>query len=305
MNKSVVRVCDYGIFESESRAISYQKLFELYETAKADYGVMQDILGDAKATVASARKAMSEYRKKKRKFKLVLVAQGKTVEEYLWCFSQLRRLGGDHIAVGGLLRKRPRSARYLYLSSNETLEQVLREIRKAFDPKWLFVLGVYHPDRHRILAKNQIYGSDYKGWIFQYEHRREVLQRLHERLTVLEASLVSNGSLALVRTQRDRLARIEQRERSIYIRTRNDSKPNSVLKAAIRRRLKKVQSQLATADDALLQVRLSLADRNGLPKIYVKIIQRFNAAFNRDDQAIRVSGVHRYLEQNIYNQCSF
>jgi hypothetical protein len=303
MNKSIVRVCDYGIFEKGSRTISYHKLFEMYEIAKADYGVMQDILGDAKGTVVSARKAMREYKKKKRRFKLVLVAQGKTVDEYLWCFDQLRRLGGNHIAVGGLLRKRPRSARYLYVSSNGTLEHVLKEIRKEFNPKWLFVLGVYHPDRHRTLVRNDIYGSDYKGWIFQYEHRRELLQRLHEQLALLEKAHVPNKSLARARARRDRLARIEQRERSNYVRTKNDSKHNSILKAAIRRRLKKVQLQLASIDKSLLQIRLRLAERNGLPKRYPKEVQRFAAAIKRDEQTTRVSGVHRYLEHNVYNQC--
>jgi len=303
MNRNVVRICDYGIFEQRSRSVSYHRLFELYESARADYGVMQDVLGDARKTVASARKAILEYRKKRRRFKLVLVAQGKTIEEYLWCFNQLRKMGGTHIAVGGLLRRRQRSARYLYVSSNGTLEHVLREIRNKFDPKWLFVLGVYHPDRHRILLKNQIYGSDYKGWIFQYEHRRDLLQRLHERLSVFEKSFISNRSLARARAKRDHLAKIEQRERSNYVRTKNDSEHNTALKASIRRKLKRVELQLAGADQLLLGIRLRLAESNGLPKTYLGGVQRFSVAIKRDDQTIRVSGVHRYLEQNVYNQC--
>ena len=38
----------------------------------------------------------------------------------------------------------------------------------------MFALGVYHPRRHGDLGHFKVYGSDYKGWIFNYEAQNEL-----------------------------------------------------------------------------------------------------------------------------------
>jgi hypothetical protein len=301
VNLRLVRMCDYGIFEKHGKKLSYEKLFDRYETVGANYGVMKDVFGDAKATIASAREAVREYKKKSRKFRLVLVAQGKTVSEYVWCYERLRSLGEKHIAIGGLLRRRPRSARYLYVSSDETLDQVLGAIRERFDPDWIFVLGVYHPSRHEILEGHGVYGSDYKGWIFNYEHRRSVLQRLHTKLSFLEGSRSVAQSFQGARTLRDRLASREERIRSEYVRARHGSEESSARKAASRKELMKIQGKLASADQHLLVLRQSFASKDGLPASYHTTLARFSRALRRSEQSMRVASVHKYLEKKVYN----
>jgi len=97
-------------------------------------------------TIKSARKAISEYQSGDYSFALVGVAQGETTEEYFQCYEQLLSLGYDHIAVGGLLQKR--STRRICAGGEATVvEDVLRGIRKKFDPDGFFPLGVLHPDR--------------------------------------------------------------------------------------------------------------------------------------------------------------
>src|ERR1700732_509792 len=157
-------------------------------------------------------------------------------------------MGGQYIAIGGLLRRRLRSARYLYVASNEVLQRVLQAVRKKYDPRWLFVLGAYHPSRHQILGSNGVYGSDYKGWIFQYEHRRELLQRLHEKLSELEDAHMYDRVLEKIKNTRNALAKRECLERSKYVRTRNNSTKNSVLKAASRKKLRRLQAHLLETD---------------------------------------------------------
>lgn len=300
IRQRIVKMCDYGIFEKEGKTLSYDKLFDRYDAVGANYGVMKDIFGDARATLASARRAVKAYAKKRRPFRLVLVAQGKTVEDYVWCYERLMKLGQSHIAIGGLLRRRPRSARYLYVGSNEILEQVLKAVRKQFNPRWLFVLGVYHPGRHDLLERYGVYGSDYKGWIFNYEHRRSKLRRLHQKLSQIEVSRHVKNALRKARSLRNRLAKIEEDTRSDYVRTRHDSEKNSVRKAAHSRKLVRAQERLMLADQQLFQIRRDFASRDGLPSTYHSTLGSFSRALSQTDQAVRVASVHSYLEKEVY-----
>jgi hypothetical protein len=296
-------MCDYGIFEVGSKNLSYRQLFDVYEQARADFGIMQDFLCDSKRTLVSAARAVEEYDRKPRAFRLVLVAQGKSVQEYVRCYEGLNAMGAEYIAIGGLLRKRPRSARYMYVSSEAELAAVLEAIRSQFRPKWLFVLGAYHPSRHALLQSHGVYGSDYKGWIFQYEHRRDMLSRLHERLKKIESSIsVPDDALSYNVATRDMIAETARVERLLYIRTRNTSEDNSRRKAVTRRRLIRLQGRLSDADQSLVEARMTLAAKNGLPSTYKRTLARFASVFKSDDQSVRVRGVHKYLEQHVYSQ---
>ena len=172
--KQTVKMCDSAIFHPNRFKNGYDGLFERYQEMGADYGVMIDVLGNAKATIKSAELALKAYNEDKHKFELVGVAQGKTVEEYLECYRKLREQGFNHIAVGGLLKKRERSARYMNVRDETLMEDVLKGIREEFDPEWLFVLGCLHPSRLNLFKELEVWG-DYKGWIFEYEKRDESL----------------------------------------------------------------------------------------------------------------------------------
>lgn len=173
--KRVIKMCDSAIFHVGRSQNSYAKLFQKYQEMGADYGVMIDVFGDTEATIRSARLGLGAYNAMPRSFRLVGVAQGTTVSEYLDCYRRLKKLGYTDIAVGGLLQKRERSARYMHVGNESLLEEVLKRIRKEFDPTWLFVLGCLHPSRLAMFNELGVWG-DYKGWIFEYKTRDETLE---------------------------------------------------------------------------------------------------------------------------------
>lgn len=177
VRENTLRMCDSGIFTKKGYGLSYHELFERYEYMDVHYGVMIDVLKDSKATILSAEEALKEYKRKKYQFKLVAVAQGNTVEEYLECYQRLHALDFRYIAIGGLLQKR-KSARFVAVRDNVFLFNVLDAIKKQFSPEWLYALGCFSPSRVEGFVKRDLWGSDYKGWIFNYLKKGEALSRL-------------------------------------------------------------------------------------------------------------------------------
>jgi len=168
-----VKMCDSGVFTKQGASLTYPELFAAYQRAGVEYGIMIDFLRDRKRTVAGAREAMAEYKKQKRTFKLVAVAQGRNPDDYLLCYRQLRDLGFKHIAVGGLLNRRKNTARYVYVRGGR-LFRILEKLRQAYPRDWMFALGCYHPRRHEDMQRFGLFGADYKGWIFNYEAKNHL-----------------------------------------------------------------------------------------------------------------------------------
>jgi hypothetical protein len=143
---------------------------------------MIDVFRDCDATLKSACRALKEYKSKQHRFELVGVAQGKTVSEYIRCYKKLQKMGYTKIALGGLLRKRKNTVRYAHVRGGKTvLEKLLKEVREEFDPDWMFVLGAFHPKRVELFQKYGVWGSDCKGWIFNYLKRDEVLKLIRAK----------------------------------------------------------------------------------------------------------------------------
>jgi len=174
-HRQVVKMCDSAIFNLGGYKNGYAELFALYEEMETDYGVMIDVFRDSRATIESARKALAAYDFNKHHFKLVAVAQGKTVEEYLDCYRQLRSMGFEYVAVGGLLQKVEKTARYTYVRDENLMTQVLQRIHQEFKPSWLFALGCLHPSRLKLFNELNVWG-DYKGWIFEYKKRDDSMR---------------------------------------------------------------------------------------------------------------------------------
>lgn len=170
----VVKFCDSGVFTKEGCSLDYDELFLRYESMGVQYGIIIDWMRNPKKTLRSARTGLAEYRTKKRSFSLVGVAQGRSVSEYLRCYRGLKALGYEHIAVGGLLKRRKNTSHYVHVRGNGVLYDVLEAIRSEYPDDWLFALGCYHPNRHQRLQHLGLYGSDYKGWIFNYKPLRHV-----------------------------------------------------------------------------------------------------------------------------------
>src|SRR5205823_6523964 len=139
------------------------------------------VFGDCNETVRSARKALKAYNEEKDHFNLVAVAQGETVDEYLHCYEKLKAMEYSHIALGGLLRKRKNTVRYAHVRGGTFLEKLLKQVRERFDPSWLFLLGVFHPKRVELFNEYGVWGSDCKGWIFNYLKQEEVIDLIRSK----------------------------------------------------------------------------------------------------------------------------
>jgi len=177
LKKRVVKMCDSGVFSKNGCPVDYPELFEIYERMQVDYGIIIDHLRSKTKTLKSARRALRVYESGDWTFKLVGVAQGISLKDYLECYERLKRLGYQHIAIGGLLKKRRNTAHYSYVRGNGVLFNVLEAIRDRYPTDWLFALGCYHPDRHLRFQKLGLFGSDYKGWIFNYRPRKDLGER--------------------------------------------------------------------------------------------------------------------------------
>jgi hypothetical protein len=171
IRKRTVRACDSGVFTKNGCDRKYKDLFKIYQNMDADYGIIIDYLKDKVKTIRSAKDALKEYEKEEYSFKLIGVAQGNTPEEYLECYNDLKKIGFEHIAIGGLLKKLENTVRYARVRDETFLFNVLKTIRDKYPEDWLFVLGCYHPKRHDKFNKLNVFGGDYKGWIFNYEKK--------------------------------------------------------------------------------------------------------------------------------------
>lgn len=258
----VIKMCDSAIFNLGGYKNGYAALFATYEEMGTDYGVMIDVFRDSHATLESARKALAAYDPKKHHFKLVAVAQGKTVEEYLDCYRQLRKMGFRYIAVGGLLRKVERTARYTRVRNEEFMHCVLRQIRDQFDPEWLFALGCFHPSRLELFKELEVWG-DYKGWIFEYKKRDESLQEIIKQLSENHLEHASpqfrRSSLGIELKEI-----LEQREQTLWVRRKQQREL-----LAAKRKLRDFITELAQrfAQQRSLVIALEPLRARGLLKI--------------------------------------
>lgn len=174
IRKRTVKMCDSGVFtKNGSKFESYSALFEVYDNMGTDYGIILDVLNNKDKTLKTARKAINTYQDEKHSFNLVGVAQGKNAQEYLECYEGLKEMGYDHIAIGGLLEKNNGNGKFSSVEEEERIEKVLGKIRDKYPKEWLFVLGCYHPSRHYLFKRYDVFGSDSKGWIFRYDKRED------------------------------------------------------------------------------------------------------------------------------------
>ncbi|MDI6851957.1 MAG: hypothetical protein QMD82_08525 [bacterium] len=151
--KNLIKIADSGVFTRNGCTIAYNELFERYNWLGVEFGVIIDVLKDYKETIQSAMKGLKIYTENKHKyhFKLIAVAQGKTMEEYLKCYEKLQQQF-EYVAVGGLLKKSENSARYVRVQDEQFMYDVLTAIKRDYSPEWLFALGCYHRVHYLILT---------------------------------------------------------------------------------------------------------------------------------------------------------
>jgi len=174
-----VKMCDSGIFTRDGATLTYQELFETYKRMGVEYGIMIDVFRDAEATIESAKEALPIYEPYRDSFHLVGVAHGATVEEYVDCYRQLKALGVEYVAVGGLLQKIENTVRHTKVRDEAFMYDILERLQQEFpNDTWWFPLGCFSPGRLAKFEELNVWGSDYKGWIFQYKKRNQVLNPL-------------------------------------------------------------------------------------------------------------------------------
>ena len=166
-----VKVGDSGIYQGKD--ISYKDLFSEYEKMGVTHGIIKDHYRDPVQTLKSAKKAIKVYKMGRKKghynFELVGVAQGETVADYIHSYMAQKELGYKMVAIGGLLYKIENHKRMVRLENNVFLRNVLTGIRRKYPNDELFPLGVFHRNRMKLFSDLNIWGADYKGWIFRYD----------------------------------------------------------------------------------------------------------------------------------------
>jgi hypothetical protein len=263
-----------------------------------DFGIMIDVLRDSKATIRSAEKALKIYEKNKRKynFNLIAVAQGNTLDEYLECFKKLSH-NFKFIAVGGLLKKRENTARYVTVRDEEFLYTVLDMIKKEFKPEWLFALGCYHPSRHKRFEELGIWGSDYKGWIFNYQQKRKIVGEISNALLKIESK---NGlGLGLNKLRKE----VEKLEKGL---SNEETKWRVTKEARLKRiswnKISRLKIDLELAHQKLLGKRQLISERNHLPTDYKSKLMNLKTNMDQGEQLLRFQQVRNYINARVYAQ---
>jgi hypothetical protein len=198
IKKAITTIADSGVFTKEGGILDYPELFQRYDEMKVERGIILDVLRNRKKTIESAKRAMKIYNNNGWNFKLVGVTQGKTPKEYIDCYNELKKIGFEEIAIGGLLTKRKNTVRYVY-TKDDLIKKVVGAIKDEWEKDRCFVLGVYNHKRHDLLESLGVHGADYKGWLFKYSKHFEDpvshhIDRLYQTRKYIEESILSKMS---------------------------------------------------------------------------------------------------------------
>ena len=176
-----IKICDSGAFHKNGKLLSYESLFKTYESMGTEYGIIYDYIRNKEMTIKSAEEALGKYNEGHYSFKIIGVAQGKTKNEYLECYQELKKIGYEYIAIGGLLNNH-KTTRFSSVNEEYMIE-VIEKIRTQFPEDWLFALGCNNHKRISLFKSESLnlYGSDSKGWIFKYEKSNSIKSREEAR----------------------------------------------------------------------------------------------------------------------------
>lgn len=165
-----IKVCDSGIYQGDT--LSYEELFSEYSKMGATHGIIKDYYRDRRKTAESARNGLRVFKKYgySRNFQLVGVAQGNSVAEYLQSYGDQKKMGLNIVAIGGLLDIMPPEVKIAQVRVRNELfiQNVIRAIRQSYTDDILFPLGVFNRRRFEFFKEQDVWASDYKGWIFKY-----------------------------------------------------------------------------------------------------------------------------------------
>lgn len=164
-----VKIGDSGIFHGDS--VDCHEIFSIYEELHVGYGIINDSLNDSHETNLNAYKSKIVYERNGYGFRLVGVAQGKNIDDYISSYHYQREIGYENIAFGGLLAG-PKHKRRI---DDKKLSLAVEKVRKEYgENEWLFALGAYGPARIDFLKGHKIW-ADSKRWLFQYKRKKDTV----------------------------------------------------------------------------------------------------------------------------------
>jgi len=290
--KNIVKMADSGVFTKDGcMSTSYEELFSKYEKMGVDYGIMIDVFKNKEKTLSSAKIAIKIHEKIKPSFKLVGVAQGKSIKEYLTCYKKLKDMGFEYVAIGGLLKKHINSARYVRVQSEEFLRKVLESIREKYPKDWLFVLGCYHPKRHMLFKELKVFGGDYKGWILNYKNPEQIIENLNKELENLDNS--HNKHLEELINERNRL--------TIKISNLRKDKKNKTTNTA--QKIRELKERRYEIDQELIKIRNKISNQRKDDEYFSKIdqLERFLKMNDDVKRDYRFKQIRSYLNNNVFS----
>lgn len=284
-DNNIYKMVDSGVFTKEGCKLEYKNLFDIYDRMGADYGIMIDFLKDKNKTLESANLALESYENQSRRFNLVGVAQGNNLKEYMDCFDELRSMGFNFLAIGGLLEKKVNSARYVHVKDEKFLKNVLEEIRSVYPNRWVFTLGCYHPKRHNLLKDYGVFGADYKGWIFNYKTPKQILEIKNRELKNDEKELcLENTNLNDLLEERDSI------HKQTYTKKTSTEK-------------KELERELRLIDNKILENRKKIAKKanNENYSFNIKNFEKFLKMNRTSKRKHRFNQIKGYLYRNVYS----
>lgn len=171
-----IKIGDSGIYQGREK--DYDSLFREYLRMGVNYGIIKDYYRDPQMTLKSAEEAIKVYHAQGyyNNFKLVGVAQGRTVEEYVENYAEQKKMGYEMVAIGGMLDKIDKHKRLVKVKQEELLIKTLKTIRAEYPKDRLFPLGTFNRYRIGFFKEVGVWGADYKGWIFKYNVKESHLR---------------------------------------------------------------------------------------------------------------------------------
>ncbi len=296
LSENLIKISDSGIFNKNGCNLTYEELFKRYEALGVEYGIIIDVLKDSEKTIKSALKGLKIYKQDKYNFKLIAVAQGRDLDEYLKCYNKLQEYF-ECIAIGGLLKKIDNSARYVRVRDEKLMYKVLTIIKKDYSPDWLYALGCYHPSRHEKFNEIGIWGSDYKGWIFNYTPRLEALLELNKELENYE---LHNGVDKSFKKALDDLKKKYLEINKLRNKWKNEK--DTKKKRCYYNIIKKETQKLSNLMVKLGSWRLTNICNNGISREYKELVRKYNIILSYDDQGWRFKEVQHYIEREVYGK---
>jgi len=282
---NIVKMADSGVFSKDGCKLDYEHLFSIYEGMGAEYGIMIDFLKDKEKTIESAESAIKIYGNGKYSFKLVGVAQGNTIGEYAECYDNLKLLGFDHIAIGGLLKKYINTTRYVRVKDENFLKGVLAEIRSNYINDWLFMLGCYNPRRHALFKEFGVFGGDYKGWIFNYKTPDRWIEDLNKDLELSERKIIENRILEELLAERVKITQELE-----------ESRGSKDLAG-------KIENKKIELDMKILSLRKNIVKQtnNAEYSLKVQTLEKFLNMDKDTKRDYRFKQIKAYLDKNIFS----